>query len=44
MEGTFVNKPNVQLIYDTIARIVGEKYGVKITMTAIPKKTEEETS
>jgi len=43
MDGTFVNKPNVQLIYDAIARIVGEKYGVKITATVTPKQKKEES-
>lgn len=40
MEGTFVNRPNVQLIYDTLARILGEQYGAKVTVTVRPKTKE----
>lgn len=41
MEGVFVNQPNVQLIYETMARILGEQYGVNITVTVRPKPQEE---
>lgn len=37
MEGTFVNQPNIQLVYETAARILGERYGAQITVTARPK-------
>lgn len=45
MDGIFVNKPNPQLIYDTLARILGRQYNAEITVTVRPKKqiTEKET-
>lgn len=47
MEGTFVNRPNIPLMYEALARILGEKYGVKMTVTVRPKnpaQEEEETT
>lgn len=41
MEGVFVNQPNIQLVYETMARILGERYGVQITVTVRPKLQEE---
>lgn len=41
MEGVFVNQPNVQLIYETMARITGRKYGAQITVTVRPKVQKE---
>lgn len=32
MEGTFENHLNGKLFYETLARILGEKYGVQITV------------
>lgn len=43
MEGTFVNQPDVQLMCDTLARILEEQYGVKITAAVRPKNREGET-
>lgn len=37
MDGKFENQLNVQLIYDTLARILGVQYGVKITAMVRPK-------
>lgn len=37
MEGTFVNRPNIPLMYEALARILGEQYGAKITVTVRPK-------
>lgn len=42
MEGTFENSLNVQLFYDTLARITGRKYGVQITVVVRPKEPEED--
>lgn len=41
MEGTFVGHLNAQRLYETIARIMGERYGVKITVTVRPKVQKE---
>lgn len=41
MDGTFENELNVQLVYDTLARILGEQYGVKITATVRPMEADE---
>lgn len=37
MEGTFENHLNGNLFYETLARILSEKYGVQITVTVRPK-------
>ncbi|WP_160663960.1 hypothetical protein [Colidextribacter sp. OB.20] len=37
MEGTFENHLNGKLFYETLARILGEKYGVQITVTVRAK-------
>lgn len=42
MEGTFENSLNVQLFYDTLARITGRQYGVQIT--AVVRQKEPETN
>lgn len=41
MDGTFENELNVQLVYDTLARILGEQYGAKITATVRPMEADE---
>lgn len=43
MEGTFENSLNVQLFYETLARITGRKYGAKITVVVRPKEPEKDT-
>lgn len=40
MDGMFVNQPNPQLIYDTLARILGQQYDAAITVTVHPKGKE----
>lgn len=42
MEGTFVNHLNGQLFYETLARILSEQHGVKITVTVRPKNLLED--
>ncbi len=37
MEGTFENHLNGKLFYETLARILSEKYGAQITVTVRPK-------
>lgn len=37
-DGVFLNHLNVELFYQTLARIIGEKEGVKITVTVRPKE------
>jgi len=40
VEGTFENHLNGQLFYETLARILSEQYGVKVTVTVRPKNEE----
>ncbi len=37
MDGVFENSLNVQLLHETLAQILGEQYGAKITVTVRPK-------
>lgn len=39
--GIIEGQLNVELFYQTLARIIGEKEGVKITVTVRPKPLEE---
>lgn len=41
-DSTFEGKLNVNLFYQTLARIIGEKEGVKLTVTVTPRKPKEE--
>lgn len=38
MKGTFENHLNGPLFYETLARILSEQYGVKVTVTVRPKR------
>jgi len=42
--GTFEGTLNVELFYQTLARIIGEKEGVKLTVTVRPKEAYSKTT
>lgn len=38
LHGVFVNHPNIQLFYETLARIIGEQYGCEVTVKVTSKE------
>lgn len=42
IHGKFMNQLNVELFYQTLARLVGEQYGVEVTVTVKPKDAQKE--
>lgn len=40
--GTVENRVNVDLVFQTLARLLGEQYGCKITVTVRPKEERNE--
>lgn len=38
LQGVFVNQPNIQILYETLARVIGEQYGCEITVKVTPKE------
>lgn len=42
IQGKMMNHLNVELFYQTLARLVGEQHGVEITVTVTPKESEKQ--